>query len=44
MPFDALVQLWDDNGVLVQPGHAPVISKSAFVEFQEISAGDVAPV
>lgn len=31
--IDALVELWDDHGVLLQPGHAPVIGRSAFVEF-----------
>ena len=31
--LDALIELWDDNGVLLQPGHAPVIGRSAFVEF-----------
>ncbi len=31
--IDALIELWDDHGVLLQPGHAPVIGKSAFVEF-----------
>ncbi len=30
---DALTELWDDNGVLLQPGHTPVIGRSAFVEF-----------
>jgi uncharacterized protein (TIGR02246 family) len=30
---DALLELWDDNGVLLQPGHPPVIGKTAFVEF-----------
>lgn len=30
---NALIELWDDNGVLLQPGHAPVIGRTAFVEF-----------
>jgi uncharacterized protein (TIGR02246 family) len=30
---DALAALWDDDGVLLQPGQSPVIGKTAFVEF-----------
>jgi uncharacterized protein (TIGR02246 family) len=30
---DALTALWDDDGVLLQPGQSPVIGKTAFVEF-----------
>jgi ketosteroid isomerase-like protein len=30
---DALTALWDDDGVLLQPGRSPVIGKTAFAEF-----------
>ena len=30
---DALTALWDDDGVLLQPGQSPVIGKMAFREF-----------
>jgi hypothetical protein len=31
--LDGLAALWDDDGALLQPGQAPVIGKTAFVEF-----------
>jgi uncharacterized protein (TIGR02246 family) len=31
--LEALTALWDDDGVLLQPGQCPIIGKTAFREF-----------
>src|ERR1700745_1545548 len=32
---EALTALWDDNGVLLQPGIPPIVGKSAFHDFMK---------